>query len=51
MIELTKNERQSVTEFIECYLIFCVQNDKDVDNLEWLCNICSAYRKLKEVEE
>lgn len=51
MSELTKNERESLAEFIEGYLIFCIQDDKAVDNLEWLCNICSAYRKLREVEE
>lgn len=48
MIELTKDEGKSLADFIEIYFIGIIHDDPDVDNLEWVCDICSAYRKLKE---
>ena len=48
MSELTEDERISLAEFIEVYFIDSIHNDPDVDNLKWVCDICSAYRKLKE---
>ena len=51
MSELTKNERESIAHFIKVYFIDSIHNDHDLDDLELVCDICSAYRKLKEVEE
>lgn len=48
MSELTKDERESLIDFIEAVFIDYVRSNSDVDNIYWICNVCSAYRKLKE---
>ena len=47
MNDLTKNERECLVNFIEVSFINYIQRNSDVDNLDWVYNICSAYRKLK----
>ena len=52
MRDLTKDEKKSLVCFIEFNLIDVIQRDSSIDNFDWLCNMCSAYKKLKEgVEE
>ena len=48
-IELTKGQCVSLMEFIEFTLIPSVRNDPDLDNLEYVINICDAYKAFKEV--
>lgn len=50
-IELTQEELNVLTDYIEFYLIQNIRQDTDLDGIEWLCNLCSAYRKLKEAKE
>ena len=47
-IELTKGQCESLVEFIEFTLIPSVRNDQDLDNLEYIINICDAYKVFKE---
>lgn len=51
MSDLTKNEKECLVNFIEVSFIDYIQRNSDVENLDWVCNICSAYRKLNGVEE
>lgn len=46
---LTKGQCESMIDYIECNLLPVIRNDVDIDNMEWLCNICEVYRKLKGV--
>ena len=50
MVELTKDEAESLADFLEWYLIPAIQNEEsDVDNIEWLCNMTAIYGKCREV--
>lgn len=48
MIEITKDEAESLMEFIEVNIFDIIRNDPDFDSIEWLCNIASVYNKCKE---
>lgn len=48
MRELTKDEKENLADFIELYLFDAIREDESIDNILWLCNMCSAYVKLKE---
>ena len=52
MIEITKEEAESLVDLIECNLYEIIRNDvdndEDVDNLEWAMDIMSVYKKCKE---
>ena len=48
MIEITKDEAESLLDFIEVSFFDTIRNDEDVDNLEWAMNIMSVYKKCKE---
>ena len=50
MRELTKDEKENLADFIELYLFDAIREDESIDNILWLCNMCSAYVKLKEGE-
>lgn len=50
-IELTKEEVNVLTDYIEFYLITNIRQDTDLDGINWLCNLCSAYKKLKKENE
>lgn len=47
MIEITKEEAESLLDFIEVSFFDTIRNDEDVDNLEWVINIMSVYQKCK----
>lgn len=51
MIEITKSEAYSLRDFIENYLFDAIRNDVEIDNMEWLNNIMSVYKKCKAGEE
>lgn len=46
-IKLTPDEAESLADFLEGYLIQVIRDDTEVDNMTWLCNLCSVYRKCK----
>ena len=48
-IELTKSQCESLVDFIDFTLIPSIRNDPDLDNLEYVINICDAYKVFKEV--
>ena len=50
-IELTKGQCDSLMEFIECNLICSIREDEYLDNLQYVINICDAYKVFKEVAE
>lgn len=44
---ITKDEAESLLDFIECYFIDTLK-DNDVDNMKYVYNICSIWRKCKD---
>jgi hypothetical protein len=48
IIEITKNEAECLIDLFECNLLDIIRNDDDIDNLQWLMNICSVFKKLQE---
>ena len=50
-IELTKDQCESMVDYIECNLFEIIRNDTDIDCMNWLCNICDAYKEFKRVIE
>lgn len=46
-VALTPGEAESLADFLESYLIQIIHNDASIDNIEWLCNLCSVYQKCK----
>lgn len=51
MIEITKDEAETLADLIEMNIFDIIRNDPDVDRIEWLCNIASVYRKCKVGDE
>ena len=47
-IELTKSQCASLMYFIDFTLIPSIRQDPDLDNLEYVINICDAYKAFKE---
>ena len=47
MIDLTKEECESLIDILELNLFNIIREDSDFDNIECLCNICMAYKKMK----
>lgn len=51
-IEVTKNQCESVIDFIEWNILEAIRNDESVDNVDWLANILAVrYAMKKAVEE
>ena len=51
-IEITKDQAENLIDFLECEFIDSIRNNEEVDNLEYVCNICEFYKMLKkEVEK
>ena len=48
MIELTKDEVGFLMDFIEFNIFNVIRNDEEIDNIAWLDNMMSVYRKCKE---
>ena len=48
VIEITKDECETLVDLIECNLLNIIRNDEDIDNMIWLMNICSVFKKLQE---
>lgn len=51
MIEITKDEAESLADLIEMNIFDIIRNDIEIDSIEWLCNIASVYRKCKVGDE
>ena len=50
-VELTKEQCESLVDFIECELIHSIREDEYLDNLQYVINICDAYKVFKEVAD
>ena len=44
-IIITKEEAESLTEFIELYLLTAIREDTEIDSLGWVYNILNVYKK------
>ena len=47
-IEFTKGKVIGLMDFLETNIFDAIRNDTDIDSFVWLCNMTSAYKKLKE---
>jgi hypothetical protein len=47
-LELTKLQIENLIEFFELEFIDSIRHDDSVDNMEYLCDMCDVYKKLKE---
>lgn len=47
MIEITKDEAESLMDFIEMNVFDVIRDNDEIDSIEWLCNIASVYNKCK----
>ena len=49
---ITKQEAESLEDFIWCGLLPYIRDiDLEIDNLEWVRNICNVWKKCKEAGE
>lgn len=47
MIEITKDEAESLMDFIEMNIFDIIREKDEIDSLEWLANIMTVYKKCK----
>ena len=50
-IPFTLDECKNLADYIELTLFETIRNDPEIDNIEWLVSIMSAYTKLVNVAE
>lgn len=50
-IPFTLDECKNLADHIELTLFETIRNDPDIDNIEWLVSIMSAYTKLVNAAE
>jgi hypothetical protein len=46
-VELTKSQVQNLKDFIECTFINFVRDVDEIDNMDYLLDMCDIYKKLK----
>lgn len=51
MIEITKDEAESLVDLIEMNIFYIIRNDEEIDGIEWLANIMAVYKKCKVGDE
>ena len=51
MILLTRDECESLLDWLEIHLIDDIREDTEIDNMEWLSNMMSIYHKCKAVSK
>lgn len=51
MIEITKDEAESLADLIEMNIFDVIRNDEEIDSIEWLANIVAVYEKCKVGDE
>lgn len=47
-IKLTKSQIENLMEFFEFEFIDSIRNNTDIDNMDYLVDMCEIYKKLKE---
>lgn len=50
-IELSKSQITNLANFIQFNFIEEIRNNDDIDNINYLVDMCDAYKVLKEAEE
>lgn len=50
-IELTHSQADNLMEFFEFEFIDSIRNNTDIDNMDYLVEMCDIYKKLKEGAE
>ena len=50
-ITLTKSQAENLLEFIDIYFINSIRGDEEVDDMNYLCDMCDIYKKLKDILE
>ena len=48
VLEFTEAEARNLADFVEFNLIEVIRADTDIDNIEWVCSMVTAYQKLVE---
>lgn len=48
MIDLSKDQCESLIDLIENNLFDIIRTDDEIDNIKWLYNIMSAYKTMSE---
>ena len=48
---ITKGQIESLIEFIDLNFFPSIRNDVDIDNMDYICNICDIYRNLTKAQE
>lgn len=51
MVILSKQYCTALVDLLECNLFDVIRNDPSIDNIEWLADICGAYREMKAEAE
>ena len=50
-IELTKSQIDNLMEFFEFEFIESIRNNTEVDNINYLVDMCDIYKKLADASE
>lgn len=50
-VQITKDEAESLIDFIEVNIFEQIKNDPDTDNMVWLYNVCSVWKKCQNLVE
>lgn len=50
-IELTKSQIDNLMEFFEFKFIDLIRSDEEVDNINYLVDMCDIYKKLTAAKE
>ena len=47
-LELSASQAESLKEFIEDHLIDDIRNDPEVNNLDWIADMCEIWREMSK---
>lgn len=50
-VELTDSQVNNLADFMEFNLFEVIRQDDDIDNINWVADMCEAYKKLREAEK
>ena len=48
-VEITRDQAESLLDFIEREFIDTIRNDEGCDNMEYVANVCDVWRACKKV--
>lgn len=48
MIEITQSQAESLLDFIEVHFLSSLRTDVDIDNMQYVVNICDIWKMLNE---